>query len=306
MRVQAAAEIYATGTSARAGRPALESSVNYLGEMNETPVFHAQNYHHDNLNLIEHRIAVHDARSIQHELELERDGFVLADCPTAVQNFRDTDEVQRTYVPEIEALIRDLTGAPKVLVAGAVLRWGERAEESGTATVNSRPARFVHVDYSRQSFNDFARMHLDNAGDPEPETWLGGRYAAYNIWRVLTPPPQDVPLGLCAPWSTAPEDVVTGEAVIDAPDAPEFRFGSSLYRYNPDHRWFYFSDMHPGEVLVFKAFDTDRARLPGCPHSAFDHPGCPADAVPRASVEIRAYAYYGEETTTPETGISGL
>jgi hypothetical protein len=149
------------------------------------------------------------------------------------------------------------------------------------------------VDYSRQSFDDFARMHLDNAGETDPEPWLRGRYVAYNIWRVTSAPPQDIPLGMCAAWSTAAGDVVTGEAVIDAPNAPEFRFGSSLYRYNPDHRWFYFPGMHAGEALVFKAFDSDRDRLQGCPHSAFDDPACPADAPPRASVEIRAYAYFG-------------
>jgi len=173
-----------------------------------------------------------------------------------------------------------------------VLRWGERAAESGKASVNSRPARFVHVDYSRQSFNDFARTHLDTAGVKDPEAWLAKRYVAYNIWRVMTPPPQDVPLGVCAAPSTAPEDVVTGEAVIDAPGEPEFRFGSSLYRYNPAHRWFYFSNMHPGEALVFKAFDSDPDRLQGCPHSAFNDPNTPEDAVPRASVEIRAYAWF--------------
>lgn len=302
MKAQAGSDICGTGVSARADCPAVESGVNYLGDMDEMPVFYAENYRSDNLNLIEHRISVHNARSIQNALELERDGFVLTDHTTAVRDFRDADKVQRRYVPEIEELIRDITGAPKVLVTGTVLRWGERAEESGSASVNSRPARFVHVDYSRKSFNDFARMHLENAGEEEPEKWLGGRYVAYNIWRVITPPPQDVPLGICAAWSTSPEDVVTGEAVIDAPDAPEFRFGSSLYRYNPNHRWFYFSGMHSGEVLVFKAFDTDRARLQGCPHSAFDDPGCPEEIIPRASVEIRAYAYFGDQEMTPMTG----
>ncbi len=277
-----------------AGCPTVESSVNYLGDMDEVPVFYAQNYEANNLNLIEHTITVHDARAIGNQLALEKDGFMLVEHETRVQDFRNAGEVERIHKPEIEALIRELSGADKVIVGGnAVLRWGERAPESGTATVNSRPARFVHVDYSRRSFDDFARMHLENAGEADPDRWLRGRYVAYNIWRVLTPPPQDVPLGLCAAYSTAPEDVVTGEAVIDAPDAPEFRFGSSLYRYNPDHQWFYFSDMHPGEALVFKAFDSDTDRLQGCPHSAFNHPDCPDDAVPRASAEIRAYAYFG-------------
>lgn len=272
--------------------PTVESSVNYLGEMNELPVFYAENYQNNNLNLEEHRISVRDARSLRPRLALERDGFILADHPSAMRDYADTEAVERIYQPEIRELIAGLTGASLVVTTGAVLRWGERAEESGTASVNSRPARFVHVDYSRQSFNHFARTHLDTAGVEDPETWLQKRYVAYNIWRVLTPPPQDVPLGLCTAPSTAAGDVVTGEAVIDAPGVPEFRFGSSLYRYNPDHRWFYFSAMTPGEALVFKAFDSDTGRVQGCPHSAFNDPGAPDDVTPRASAEIRAYAWF--------------
>lgn len=273
--------------------PTLASAVNYLGDMEEFPVFYSENYQNNNLNLEEHRITVRDARAIRDRLSLERDGFVLVDNASRMRDFRDSGEVERVYQPESRRLITELTGASLAVATGAVLRWGERAVQSGSGeTINSRPARFVHVDYSRESFNDFARMHLDTAGVDDPKTWLGKRYVAYNIWRVLTPPPQDVPLGICAANSTAPEDVVTGDAVIDAPGQPEFRFGSSLYRYNPRHRWFWFSDMHPGEALVFKAFDTDRQRLQGCPHSAFNAPDVAEDVTPRASAEIRVYAWF--------------
>jgi hypothetical protein len=115
---------------------------------------------------------------------------------------------------------------------------------------------------------------------------------AYNVWRVMTPPPQDVPLAVCDAGTTTAADVTTGVAVIDAPGAPEVRFGSSIYRANPAHRWYWYPDMTPEEALVFKAFDSDRGRLQGCPHSAFDNPGCPPGVTPRASVEIRAYAFF--------------
>jgi hypothetical protein len=288
-------EIFAGGGGSMADNHCrvVESSVNYLGDMDELPVFYSEKIQNNNLNLVEHGITVHDARDIRERLDLERDGFILVDHKSALTNFRDADAMQRVYQPEIRELITELTGADLVAVTQGVLRWGERAAESGTATINSRPARFVHVDYSRESFNDFARTHLETVGVDDMAYWLQRRYVAYNIWRVLSPPPQDVPLGVCAAPSTAPEDVVTGVAVIDAPEMPELRFGSSLYRYNPAHRWFYFPDMHPGEALVFKAFDSDQGRIQGCPHSAFDDPGCPPDVAPRASVEIRAYAFFG-------------
>lgn len=270
----------------------IESSVNYLEAMDELPVFYSEKYRQNNLKLAAHTIRIRDARPGRAQLSLDIEGFRLVDHATAVRSFRDPDEIQRVYRPEIERLMAGLTGARKVLVTGPVLRWGERSAESGTL-LNSRPARFVHVDYSRKSFDDFACLHLTNAGAQDSEFWLKGRYAAYNIWRVLTPPPQDVPLGICEARSVRLDDAVTGMAVIDPPNGPELRFESSLYRYNPEHRWYYFSNMRPDEAVVFKAFDSDHDAVQGCPHSAFNDPGCPADVVPRASVEIRAYVYFG-------------
>jgi hypothetical protein len=231
----------------------VESSVNYLDDMDEMPVFYAQKTE-NNLKLSAHTIRIEDARPFTSAATLEREGFGLFPHPTAVVNFRDTDEVMRVYRPEIEQLITELTGARKVLVTGPVLRFSESSGESGKL-LNSRPARFVHVDYSRKSFDEFGRRHLEAAGVDDIERWLSGRYAAWNIWRVLTPPPQDVPLGICSARSTRPGDVVTGLAVIDPPSGPELKFESSLYRFNTAHRWFYYPDMRPDEALVFKAFD---------------------------------------------------
>ena len=160
--------------------PAVSSTVNYLGDMDAFPVFYSENYQNNNLNLVEHRIAVHDARPVVAQLALEEGGFVLVDHRTAVTDFTDAEQVASIYMPEITALVRELTGAPKVVTTRAVLRWSERAGDT-TAFINSRPARFVHVDYSRQSFDDFARMHLAGAEVPDPQCWLAGRYVAYNF-----------------------------------------------------------------------------------------------------------------------------
>jgi hypothetical protein len=281
----------AMAASADGHLPELESSVNYIGDMDEFPVFFSENHDRNNLVLDEHRIRIHDARPIQHGLDLERDGFALVDWPSAVRDFTDAAEVDRVYPAEICALIERLTGADKVIATRGVWRWGERAPECGSR-INSRPARFVHIDYSRESFENFARVHLETAGVTDIDGWLAGRFVAWNIWRVITPPPQDVPLAICAAPSVAAQDFLTGEAVIDAPGQPEMRFGSSLIRHNPAHRWYWFSDMHPGEALVFKAFDSDRSRIQGCPHSAFNNPLCPPGVTPRGSIEIRAYAYH--------------
>lgn len=270
------------------GCPAVTSTVNYLGSMECRPVFHARQRERDNLVLEPREVEIRDVRTLNEQTSLEINGFTLVDHPTGVDDFTD-DSALPVYQREIEALVLELTGADRVIALNTVLRWSERAGDK-TAFVNSHPARFVHVDYSRRSFDEFARVHLAQAG--EDESLLQRRYVAYNIWRVTTLPPQDVPLAVCDARTTGSDDVTIGDAVIDATDQPERRFESSLYHANPAHRWFWYSDMQPDEVLVFKAFDSDLDRVQGCPHSGFDNPDCPADAPARASVEIRAFAFY--------------
>ena len=270
-------------------RRRVSATVNYLGPMDTRPVFYAKNYAANHLDLVPTAVEVEDLRGQEHTTSLEVEGFRLVQHVSEVADFRDATKVNALYVPEVAALIRELTGAPKVMVNGAVLRWAERAPHP--EFINSRPGRFAHVDYSQDAFHAFARNHL--AGDPEAERWLRGRYAAFNLWRALTPPPQDIPLGIVDARTAHRGQVTEGDAVIDVPGQPEFRFGSSLYHADPAHRWVYFSDMDRDEVLVFKAFDSDTARVQGCPHSAFDDPTCPTGALPRSSIEIRAFAFWG-------------
>ena len=263
--------------------------VNYLGPMSERPQFFSEAYHRNNLNLVPHQVAVTDFRDRRGEARLATTGFELFEHPTRVTDFRSAEQIRAVYIPEIQALIGALTGAPRVCVTAPVLRWSEK--ETHPDMVNSRPGRFAHVDYSRQAFHDFARSHLGE--DREAARWLAGRYAAFNVWRVTSRPPQDTPLGFIDRRTTAREDVIEGDAVIDAAGRPELRFGSSLYAASPRHRWGYFRDMSPDEAVVFLAYDSADDGLPGVPHSAFDDPTCPTEAPPRASCEIRAYAYWG-------------
>jgi hypothetical protein len=48
------------------------------------------------------------------------------------------------------------------------------------------------------------------------------------------------------------------------------------------------------EVLIFKTNDSDPAAPHCVPHVAFDNQDCPASAPPRASIEMRAIAYWFE------------
>src|SRR5690606_1699077 len=53
-----------------------------------------------------HEVTIRDARAVKSELDLERNGFVLVERGSAVDNFYDAEEVERVYVPEVIALVK--------------------------------------------------------------------------------------------------------------------------------------------------------------------------------------------------------
>lgn len=59
--------------------------------------------------------------------------------------------------------------------------------------------------------------------------------------------------------------------------------------------WYYAPRMQPDEILAFKLFDSDRARVQWTGHTAFDDPTAAPDAPPRESIEIRTISFLAAE-----------
>jgi len=206
---------------------------------------------------------------------------------SAVSDFSDSEQVARVGLSEIERLMLDLSGADRVVVTPrAILRYGEQSPHAGKSD-NSYPARFVHIDITDST----ARQFVEASGIKNQGRGIR-RHAYYNIWRALSAPPQDIPLAVVDARSVDTEDLVEADAVFDQSGSPEWSFASWLIRYNPAHRWSYFSNMLRDEALVFKTNETDPARPHAVPHSAFNDPSCPAGVPTRVSVEMRAAAYW--------------
>ncbi len=275
-------------TGPRARTRAVPGQINYLAPMTERPRYYANDHSRDVLKLDPRTVEIEDARTREVPPELDIDGFCLVPHKSAVTSFRNAEEVARIHPAEIERLLRDVTGADAVVVSGGggVLRFGERSPESGKHN-NSYPARFIHIDISDATAVQFAERSR-----PKDDPRHVRRWAHYNVWRVISPPPQDVPLAVCASPTLRPEDLVEADAIFDVTDGPEWSFEGWLVRYSPRHQWCYFSNMTRDEALVFKTNDSDPSKAHNVPHSAFDDPSCPPDAEPRASIEMRAIAYW--------------
>lgn len=259
--------------------------------MEGRPAYYATDYSRDRLALEAHTVSITDLRRDSRDVSLQEEGFMLVDHNTKVVNFRDDDEVTGKYIQEIEKLMLEVTGAGTVIMAPhGVLRFSETSGEYGSRS-NTRPARFVHIDSTINAVPMLLNPLLEAAGLSEPP---GKRYIGFNAWRVISPPPQDVPLTVCDMRTVSEQDLVPADAIFDAPGTPEWSFEGYLLHYNPEHRWCYFSDMTPDEVLIFKSFDSLANPLQCVPHVAFNNPDCPPGTAPRQSIEVRGYAFFND------------
>jgi len=200
-------------------------------------------------------VTIEDARGREAEFTLDRNGFALVKAPTAVANFYDPEEIKRVYYPEVVQLLKDKLGASRVFVFDHNVR---NATREGMA----KPSRQVHNDHTVNSAPRRVRDHMG----ADAEELLKHRFGIVNVWRPIRGPVQDSPLALC--------------------DARSFTDA------NPKHRWYYFSDQQPDEVLFIRVHDSandGRARLSF--HTSFDNPLTP-DAPPRESIEVRTLVFF--------------
>lgn len=223
------------------------------------------------------------------DFALDREGFALVAAPTGVRDFYDRDEVRRVYAAEAADLLRDLTGCAATAVLNSpVVRISDRIGERPAGTTFT--GDFAHADFSAAAAQDMLRRTLP---PDEAAARLRDRYAVYNIWRTFSGPPQDVPLALCDTRTVAPEDKQYCSITMKSASGDLLTWENITYLHSDRHRWWYCADMARDEAYVFRSFDSDPARAEQVPHSAFRDPSCPASAPPRASIEIRMFAFYG-------------
>jgi hypothetical protein len=86
-------------------------------------------------------------------------------------------------------------------------------------------------------------------------------------------------------------EIPTGDALYAPIEGEEQMAAATIFHYSPAHRWWYFPDMGPDEVIFIKFYDSDHGKAWRCPHTAFRDNTRP-DARPRRSMEFRAMAYF--------------
>src|SRR5438094_8147376 len=230
----------------------------------------------------ERAVTIRDGRPLADEFDLEVAGFEFVEHKTQVRDFFDADELKRVYYPEVEALVKEVSGAARVVVFDHTLRSGDEAERE--AKLVREPVLSAHNDYTEWSGPQRVREIM---GD-EAERLLRRRFAIIQVWRAIRKPIQANPLAILDSRSLVPEDLLVAERRYPHRVGQTYRL-----KYNPGHRWFYFPEMRRDEALVFKVFDSEtdgRARF--TPHTSSVDPATPPGSSPRQSIEARTMAFF--------------
>jgi hypothetical protein len=263
----------------------LEATVNYLADMEERPAYYLypppEGVRWRNTRGNRRRLPMHDARALVPPPSLEREGFELARLETAAADLYDPEAVRGTYFGEVEGLVRQATGAVRVVAFDFNVRNQDLAERAERGA--QKPVLYAHNDYTEGS----GPQRVRDLFPAEAGELLRRRFAVINVWKPIRGPVESTPLAVCDARTIAPADLVATDLRYRDRDGEVYSL-----RFNPAHHWYYYPRMQADEALLLKCFDSagDRARFTA--HTAFDDATTPAAAATRESIEVRTLAFF--------------
>jgi hypothetical protein len=228
------------------------------------------------------QMTVRNGRLLGDRLSLDEQGFVFVEHKTKVADFFDSAQLESVYYPEVEQLIKERSGASRVVIFDHTLRSGDETERE--EKLIREPVLSAHNDYTEWSGPNRVREILPD----EAEALLAHRFAIIQVWRAINQPIQANPLAVADAKSIKADDLIVAERRYPHRVGQTYRL-----KYNTQHRWFYFPEMRRDEALVFKVYDSEndgRARF--TPHTSFEDPTSSPNAAPRQSIEVRAFAFF--------------
>ncbi|DBA80955.1 TPA: hypothetical protein ACH3X2_007172 [Trebouxia sp. C0005] len=254
-----------------------------------------------NLEHVNTEVPFTDLRTIEDqsgEFTLERNGFQLEKLhvPSGI-DWDNDDDVKAKYYPKLQELLKRTAGASRVHIFDHTIRKGSAKSADGEQKdpdAKGQPVSRVHVDYTVKSGPERLQAVLPD----EAERLMKTPFAVIQVWRPLRGPVDDSPLGMIDAASVAKEDLLP--YAIHFPGRTGYNYAVS---YNPEHRWYYAKGINTDEAYVFVCYDSRDGRARFTPHTGFKDPTTAPDALPRQSVESRAYVFWENE---PEQDIARL
>lgn len=257
------------------------------------------NYQHDFQTVVAVDTAIADGRAALDDISFEESGFTLADHESSVADWTDSREVDSVHGPEIHDIAVSFSGCDAAAVYPSIIRSPVMAGK----VADYAPIEFVHSDFTEdylgmitepdRPYRAFLEPTLATWGLSAGDVRSAGRVMMLQFWRNTGPLLPDHPLAICDARDATPDRLLREVIAEYGNQTLEFEtFGLTPPSGGQHDRWYTFPAMTRDEVLIFRTYDSARAR-DGLPfwtmHSAFRDPEAPGDeANRRESVEMRA------------------
>ena len=259
---------------------------------------------------------LHDARGREKDFTLLRNGFQLANLKTALDDFHDTEKIKAVYFPEVQDLVKRITGASRVVIYDHNVRqspgndFGDHVK--GYQGIQG-PAKRIHVDATPPGAESIMSFMCK---DDDVEDIKRRGYQLINVWRPLKRIDRD-PLIVADMNKMPAEDLVTiprsyfngltnsnyvckydgynGSAIIEGDEKAngkgDLQVADGL-SHGGEHSWWYWGGQDTDEVVLFSSSDC----RPGKLATGAVHGSCPlpdqGDKPVRQSVECRVIAIF--------------
>ena len=211
---------------------------------------------------------------------MDTNGFTLARHAVSVSDYSNQATVEAAYETEVLPMLKEVTGAREVFMMGHQVR-NEKPD-----TFLGAYSRYLHCDYALHPTPEREKNVLARHGSPLADLVGQFDYAWYNIWEPIER--TALQNQLC---------VIDGASAAQG-DFHEYHFTSkadagyaTMPMPSPEHRFWYFRDMEPGEAIVFTQYDSRAGHPLVVPHTSFFDSSVTQDPG-RRSVEYRALCVF--------------
>ncbi|KAM5533868.1 hypothetical protein V8D89_009287 [Ganoderma adspersum] len=229
---------------------------------------------------------IENIRGKEHTVSLDTTGFQFFKRAVPHTTFENDEAIEKEYYPQSIDLVKELTGASRVVVFDHTIRRRRPGELEDTPQ-KRQPVPQVHIDQTKDS--SIARVHRHLPAEDVPAL-LSKRFQIVNLWRPIHHVALDFPLALCD-YRTVDRANDLVATTLRYPDRDGETFS---VKYNPANRWKYVRGMEPDEFVLIKCFDSqdDGKTAVFTPHTAFEDSTTPKDAPLRESIELRLLVFY--------------
>ncbi|RYP60498.1 hypothetical protein DL770_009984 [Monosporascus sp. CRB-9-2] len=238
-------------------------------------------------NMTEERkpILVRDFRPLQNARSLYEYGFTSAKLSRSftAADFGTNEEVVESYYPAIEEVLRQsYPDANEIKILEHDYRKRHAQFPNGENFENQQPSVLAHIDFTMKS----AARTAEAAFKIAPDRYR--RLVTVNFWKSFQGPGNDWPLAVCDRRTFRRGH---NSSAVDVVYHDSFTENESMH-HSPEYRWYYFKDLRDDEVIVFVQTDSDEEGGGGVPHVSFFNPEADDNALPRRSIEVRAFVFF--------------